>query len=238
MEPVKKGSLLDFSDLLDAPAGKYGFLRAAGDHFEFEKRPGKPVRFWGVNNSGDANFMFHEESERLADDFASLGYNIIRFAGFDHLLAGTDAASSLDFQTENLDRIDYLIAALKKRGIHITFELYQSRIPYPDEIPGLPAALSWKNKKNYKALLFLSEPVMRNLEQFAEKLLNHVNPYTGLAWKEEPAMKRHSPPRRNAGTGKFPGKTGNNCTPDSFTNSTGRDSGGSPASCADSGFVR
>lgn len=188
MEPVKKGSLLDFSDLLDAPAGKYGFLRAAGDHFEFEKRPGKPVRFWGVNNSGDANFMSHEESERLADDFASLGYNIIRFAGFDHLLAGTGAASSLDFQTENLDRIDYLIAALKKRGIHITFELYQSRIPYPDEIPRLPAALSWKNKKNYKALLFLSEPVMRNLEQFAEKLLNHVNPYTGLPWKEEPAI--------------------------------------------------
>ena len=85
--------------------------------------------------------MSHEESERLADDFASLGYNIIRFAGFDHLLAGTGAASSLDFQTENLDRIDYLIAALKKRGIHITFELYQSRIRtrfpvFPPHSPG------------------------------------------------------------------------------------------------------
>ena len=187
MEPVAKGSLLDFSDLLDAPAGKYGFLRTKDNHFEFEKRPGKAVRFWGVNNSADANVMTHAESDRLADDFASLGYNIIRLAGYDfHLSAGN--TSSLEFQAENLDRMDYLIAALKKRGIYITFELYQSRIPQPGEISGVPPGIPWKNKKNYKALLFLSDPVMRNLEQFAERLLNHVNPYTGRAWKDEPAI--------------------------------------------------
>ena len=188
MERVEKGSLLDFSDLLDAPAGKYGFLRVKNGRFEFEKQPGKTVRFWGVNNSADANIMTHDESDRLADDFASLGYNIIRFAGYDAQLNTDSTTSSLEFQTENLDRIDYLIAALKKRGIHVTFELYQSRIPLPDEIQGLPAGIPWKNKKNYKALLFLSDPVMRNLEQFAERLMNHVNPYTKTAWKEEPAI--------------------------------------------------
>ena len=48
---IVTGSALDFSHMgfLDAPAGKYGWLRNVGGHFEFERRPGKRVRLYGVN---------------------------------------------------------------------------------------------------------------------------------------------------------------------------------------------
>ena len=47
---VKPGSALDFSGLLDAPAGKYGpvTIDAAG-RFVFRDRPDRPVRFYGTN---------------------------------------------------------------------------------------------------------------------------------------------------------------------------------------------
>ena len=46
---IEPESALDFSFLNHKPAGKYGFLKRVGDHFEFEKQPGVPVRFWGTN---------------------------------------------------------------------------------------------------------------------------------------------------------------------------------------------
>ena len=48
---ILAGSALDFSGmgLQDAPAGKHGWLKNVGGHFEFEKLPGVSQRFYGVN---------------------------------------------------------------------------------------------------------------------------------------------------------------------------------------------
>ena len=50
---VKPGTVLDFSSLgfIDAPAGKYGRPMIREGHIVFENRPGKAVRFFGVNLS-------------------------------------------------------------------------------------------------------------------------------------------------------------------------------------------
>jgi hypothetical protein len=45
--PYPSSSLHDFSNLLDAPAGKYGFLRVKGEHFVWAN--GERQRFWGIN---------------------------------------------------------------------------------------------------------------------------------------------------------------------------------------------
>lgn len=52
IEPdIEPGSALDFSAFAakNAPCGVHGRVVARGDHFEFEDKPGEPVRFWGVN---------------------------------------------------------------------------------------------------------------------------------------------------------------------------------------------
>ena len=46
---VEKNSALDMSFLTDAPAGKYGWVKAKDGHFVFEKKPNTPVRFYGAN---------------------------------------------------------------------------------------------------------------------------------------------------------------------------------------------
>lgn len=63
---VEPGSALDFSAMgfQDVPAGKYGWLRAVGNHFEFEDLPGVPQRFHGVNLCFSANFPDHATADR------------------------------------------------------------------------------------------------------------------------------------------------------------------------------
>lgn len=163
---IVPGSALDFSTLLDAPAGKYGRVVLTGGHFGFEKTL-KPQRFWGVNLCFGANYLEKPEADALAERLARLGYNTVRLHHFDG--EATSAAS--------LDKLDYLIWALKKRGLYIKTDLYVSR-PVSESI-----ALG-----DFKAAILVSEPAFASWKEFTTTLLTHVNPYTQLAWKDEPAL--------------------------------------------------
>ncbi len=65
----------------EKPAGRHGFLKAIGDHFEFED--GTPARFWGTNFNGGGNFPEFAYSEKLALRLAKTGINIVRFHQLD-----------------------------------------------------------------------------------------------------------------------------------------------------------
>lgn len=183
---VRKNSILDFSELLDAPAGKYGFLRAAGTQFEFEKRPGKPVRLFGGNIAFTVNFMRNELCDKLGDFMAGMGYNFLRLHHFDGEIAKVAGKTSTALNPKPLERMDYMISAMKKRGIYITLDLYTLRKLAKGEVDEFPELALTQTQ--FKAMPFISESAMRSWETFSANLLNHVNPYTGLAWKDDPAI--------------------------------------------------
>lgn len=177
--PVK-GSALDFSGLLDAPAGKYGFVQCKGENFVFEKRPDIPVRFNGTNLCGEISTHFtHRESDALADQLAALGLNAARLHHFDEWLVDhTKTDGSVD--PKRLDNLHYLFSALKKRGIYVTIDLFTMRTS------GFPVKL--KGMFDAKTRLLFSKELRANLMNFARTMLTPVNPYTGLALKDDPAL--------------------------------------------------
>ena len=77
---IEPGSALDFSamGIVDAPAGKHGWLVSRNGHAEFEGRPGVPARFYGVNLCMTANYLRPDEIEKVTDRLIRLGYNAIR----------------------------------------------------------------------------------------------------------------------------------------------------------------
>ena len=180
---ILPGSVLDFSGMQDAPAGKYGFVCVRNGHFEFENRPGKTARFYGVNLVGDVHFMNNEEIDRIADELAASGYNLVRFHHFDNRMKVKGKPSTV-INEKRRERLDYWIAALKRRGLYVSLDLFTSRRPEKDEIPGF----SKLTAKEYKALYPVNENVRRNLEEFSADLMRHINPYTGVAWNREPAI--------------------------------------------------
>ena len=183
---VVKSSPLDFSWLLDAPAGKYGFAKARGGEIYFENRPDKPVRFYGNNLCFTANYPDKENADKLADAFAAAGYNIMRIHHYDEPIIDKSSPGRLGFDPDKLDKLDYLVAAMKKRGIYITTDLYVSRVLADDAVE---KDIGWdKSMTANKAAFFVSRKAVENWQTFSKTLLNHVNPYTGLAWKDDPAI--------------------------------------------------
>lgn len=174
---VEKDSVLDLSRMtLDAPAGKYGFLRVGQDgSFEFEKQPGKKARFWGTNLCFGLNYLTKQESIQMLDDLVKLGYNSIRPHHFD---CGNNGIEPNDLVW---DRFDFMLAEAKKRGIYITTDLYTVRSV---------TLKTWGHvtEPEFKWLCYFDDEAYANLLEFSKYFLCHVNPYTGLALKDDPAF--------------------------------------------------
>ena len=173
---IVKGSILDFSDigLHDAPAGKYGRLIVnTKGKFAFEQRPDQPVRFFGTNIYFNMNIPDKKQAEKLADLIAASGYNSVRIHHFDYILADSADPHRRKLRADSLDRMDYLFACFKKRGIYMTIDFNTLRSTTLGRSP----------------FDLLINPADRGyFLEFAGNLLNHVNPYTGMFWKEDPAL--------------------------------------------------
>ncbi|MCK4375705.1 MAG: hypothetical protein KAX19_10260, partial [Candidatus Brocadiae bacterium] len=85
-----------------------------------------------------------------------------------------------------LDQLDYLFAALKKRGLYVTTDVFVSRPVLAGEIWDGAARDTGMN--NFKMLVPVNERAFGNWEAFARNLLTHVNPYTGLRYADDPAL--------------------------------------------------
>jgi hypothetical protein len=191
---IVPGSVFDFSGLVYAPAGQYGALAATPDgHFAFADKPGVRARFWGVNLCFGANYLEKDVADRLAERFARSGYNTVRFHHYDGELQLKGGASA-DLDPAQLDRLDYLFSAMKKRGVYVNIDLYTIRDFSREELVEMGLATPGKSGPDlsthwrFKAIMPVSEKAFDLWAEFARKMLTHRNPYTGLTWGEDPAL--------------------------------------------------
>lgn len=178
---IASESILDFSGLLDGPAGKYGRVVVRNGKFEFEQRPGEAVRFYGTNLYFDACFPEPADAERMAELLARSGYNSIRLHHYDRKLIDPSDPSGVRPDPAQMEKLDYLFKCLKERGIYVTLDLHCLRV-LRDE------AGREREIQEAKLAILLEESSYCNLRDFSLRLLNHVNPHTGLAWKDDPAL--------------------------------------------------
>lgn len=186
---IEAGSALDLSNLVPrhAPAGSQGRVIAGpGGHFAFAKSPGEPARFYGVNLCFSANYLSHEQSDRLAERLQRLGYNAVRVHHYESMLVDRAGGASTQLNPERLDQLDYLFAALKRRGIYVTTDLYVSRPVFAREV--WEGAQGDIGMDDYKMAVPVNERAFANFKAFCVALLSHVNPYTGVRYAEDPAL--------------------------------------------------
>ncbi len=182
--------------LLDAPAGKHGFIRVENGHFVDDRGT---VRLHGTNLTGPANFPTHEAADKLAARLARFGINCVRLHLFDSevyasnfpkplertaCIFGANPKSLRVFDPGQVDRQDYLIAALKKRGIYVNINLHCARkMDERDGFSGKDLRPPADNGLNN------FEPRLIELQkEYAKDVLTRVNPYTGLAYTDDPCV--------------------------------------------------
>jgi len=182
-------SALDASKLLDAPAGKHGFVVVRDGRLAFEK--GERARFFGVSLLPPTAFLEPAKADALVDRLARSGVNLIRLAELDTPLGPSrslfddarDDTSALD--PEAMARLDHLIAAAARLGIYVALELQggrrfrdgDSNVPEGRKLPagGGPAAAF--------------DPQVRAAAlAAADLLLSHKNAETGRALRDEPGL--------------------------------------------------
>jgi hypothetical protein len=192
LEPNR--GIADISWLNDAPAGKNGFVRAKDGHFVDGR--GKRIKFLATNFTFASAFPDHDTADKLAARLASLGINCIRFHHMDNQTAprgiwkpGTPTKN--EFDPDQLDRLDYFIAALKKHGIYADINLHVSRNYWEGE--DFPDGLSDRERRELlphygKGVDKINDQMVRMQRDYARALLTHVNPYTKTAYAAEPCV--------------------------------------------------
>ena len=205
---VKAGSALDLSavtavPLVDGPSAESKRLPrlviGPSGRLVAEGKPETPVKLKG--------FIFHvvddaamsvntfswfgegpnwkEGVDRYIRACRSQGYNLFRIFDIDLM----SPHKSLSISPELLDRVDYLIARMGQEGIylHLTLLGYGLFQEVPPPLKYNPAVQG--RECDWKARMFVGDPELRRIWLYAaETLMNHVNPYTGLAWKDDPAI--------------------------------------------------
>jgi hypothetical protein len=185
-------SITDMSTLLHTPAGRYGHLQRQGNRFEFQADPGKPVKFWGI--CVGSILPTEELQRRQARLYAKHGVNLVRLHPVESVLGllqkdpGT-GVRSLD--PARLDTFDRWFSILKERGIYMDWSCFYPHVitrddGYPanlyNELPDANGGKSSSGMVNFMQVLQDAEWA------WLKVLLEHRNPYTGLAYKDEPAL--------------------------------------------------
>ncbi len=195
VDPLDPASVIDMSALVEAPAGQHGFLKRDGAALRFENAP-RPTKFWGAGSPVQG--ATPEEMDQAARWFRKHGINMVR----QHTLI--DAVGLLDergqFDASRLDRYDRWFAALKEQGIYSTWSVvypHHGAFLQPHDVDAeLFAELDSLDEAHdgSRGPIVVNDYINldRRLQDAAWKyfaaLLDHVNPYTGLAYKDDPAL--------------------------------------------------
>ncbi|MCL2744242.1 MAG: carbohydrate binding domain-containing protein [Planctomycetaceae bacterium] len=174
------------ADWLVKPAGRDGLIRVKNGQFHNDN--GR-VLFWGTNLCFDACFPTKEDAELTAARIARMGFNVVRLHHMDARDIwgdgrGKKSKNLTDINPEQLDKLDYLIAQLKKNGVYVNLNLHVSRSL--DERDGFTGKA--ERPKYDKGLDNFYRPFIDLQKKYAKDYLTHVNPYTKNAYINEPAV--------------------------------------------------
>ena len=185
---------LSFLNDGDRPAGKRGFVRAAGDKLVFAD--GTPARFWGTNLSSYAIFHTSRENVRVqARRMARLGFNLVRMQHHDspwavpNVFGGEKEPGTSKVDDEALEKIDWWIKCLRDEGIYVFLGLHNERrfktgdnidLFAEMQVPGVNGEARGFN--------YVNASLQASMDRFAQQYLEHRNRHTGLRYLDDPAV--------------------------------------------------
>ncbi len=177
----------------DAPGGRHGFVRIRDGQLVFAD--GTPARFWGA--AYDVRYCWPDQQVTIARRLAKFGFNLVK-------LTATDGAW---WQQGQNGCLDTFIASLEKQGVHFYLQLagwgmitamrqssdaYRFYTENYGTFPELQTFLDMgynAGEKAWQHSLFTGDPqLLAFFQHYVADVLNHVNPQTERAYKDDPAF--------------------------------------------------
>ena len=163
---------------------KSGLISVQNDIFT--NAQGDRACFLGTNICFSGCFPEHKDAELCAKMLARFGINIIRMHYVHHKAPAHKKYSAPDSFIEpvQLEKFDYFINELKKNGIYTDLALNigrkfgkESGFENADKLP-------WYNN----GIDNIDQRMIELHKKYVKDLLDHVNPYTGLSYRDDPAV--------------------------------------------------
>lgn len=172
-------------------AGAHGFLKSDGrGGFVFED--GTPARFFGMAVGSAGCFPDSVTAIVTAARLRKLGVNLVRFDYMDFSYVWAQTVSFLDvasgarsLNAERMKTFDWFVYQLKKNGIYSYIYLQSARAPRAEDGLGSLADSALWIGYAYNYLYPQSRATHKHI---AKLLMEHVNPFTGKEYREEPAI--------------------------------------------------
>lgn len=186
---------LSFLNAQEKPAGKRGFVKASGERLLFADNT--PARFWGTNISaytlfGTPDDVIKQQARRLS----ALGFNLVRLHHHDSPWVNPNifgdnklTQDTQQLSAQALAKLDWWIKCLKDEGIYVWLDLHVERaLKAGDNIYGFDEIRKGKEVASLKGYAYVNITIQQAMKRFAEDYLTHINPHTGLAYKDDPAI--------------------------------------------------
>jgi len=180
-DEFKDTSMTDLRFLNEKQSGEAGFIKLSEDGMSFVKGDGTPIRFWSAVDDS-----WRAKPEKMVEHLrymAKFGINMIRVHA--QLYKSAEGDKITDFDKNRIDGIMRYVAEAKKLGMYVTISPYWAhldKIPASWEIPG------YTGKSGPTNLLFFYKPLQDGYKEWVRPLYTQVNPYTGIALKDDPTV--------------------------------------------------
>lgn len=184
---------LSFLNAAERPAGKRGFVRATKDSLAFED--GTPARFWGTNLSAYALFgTTRDNVKSQARRMSELGYNLVRIHHHDSHWVSPNVFGKSPSNTRSLDdtalaQLDWWIKCLKDEGIYVWLDLHVQRgLLSGDNIEAFAEIAKGRPFAEPKGYNYINPGIRDAMKEFNAAYVNHLNQFTELRYKDDPAI--------------------------------------------------
>ncbi|MCC5932362.1 MAG: T9SS type A sorting domain-containing protein [Cyclobacteriaceae bacterium] len=181
-DPFTHEALLDLSFLNEAEAGSSGFITLSADGETLVDGNGQEIRVWAIGGGDDTRNYSPQQLQSFAKFLAKRGVNMIRT----HARIHSTTNDINQVNTDEVNAIWRLVAAMKAEGIYTTISPF-----WAGHMGNIPAA--WElgdyvgNLRPW-ALMYFNEKFKNAYKTWVEFLFTEINPHTGLALKDDPAV--------------------------------------------------
>lgn len=157
-------------------------ILVTGDHFT---QNSERVKIWGVNLTFGGNFPTHSDANKSALRLAAAGVNSVRCHHMDtsnYPNGIWEPSGGATIYPEALDRFDYYVNEMAKRGINTNLNLHVGR--KHSQYLGLPDPCT-----DYDKIVGIFTPELIAAQKaYAHDMLNRVNPYRNIRVADDPAI--------------------------------------------------
>lgn len=158
-------------------------------HFVHED--GSPFRMVGTTLQYAGCFPDSASAIAIAQRLRALGINVVRFTAFDYtgywpisILADGQTTTENGLHPISITRFDWFTYQLRKHGIRYGFTFQTAWVPRDGDGVRQPDSTGF----GARLTVIFDQTIQRIHRDVIRMLLTHVNPFTGLAYKDDPAL--------------------------------------------------